>query len=226
MCIVVLIRSGRDGRDASAFRPRLHKRRGCHSHQLSLRGATLLASIWPLRSHKLSSYVQLHLSFPRPQFRCTMHLRLNHCQRRRGTAATDFGLTTSNPCSWKLRTSCNPLGSQRVAHRSMGALCAPAPAAQSQPSTVQGPGSASDVQAATKMAQQLRLADKGRHIFLCADQTGPAKCCSKADTLASWDYLKKRTKASNLCVCVCRCCACPRGRTPEAVHYKLKRVQV
>lgn len=30
-----------------------------------------------------------------------------------------------------------------------------------------------------------------RHIFLCADQTKP-KCCSLAQGLASWDFLKKR----------------------------------
>lgn len=30
-----------------------------------------------------------------------------------------------------------------------------------------------------------------RHIFLCADQTD-AKCCDKAESLVSWDYLKRR----------------------------------
>jgi (2Fe-2S) ferredoxin len=30
-----------------------------------------------------------------------------------------------------------------------------------------------------------------RHIFLCADQTKP-KCCSLAQGVESWDYLKKR----------------------------------
>ncbi|MDJ0713294.1 MAG: ferredoxin [Prochloraceae cyanobacterium] len=60
-----------------------------------------------------------------------------------------------------------------------------------------------------------------RHIFLCADQTKP-KCCSKATSLESWNYLKRRlkeleldkptqshphcvyrTKANCLRVCVC-----------------------
>jgi len=55
----------------------------------------------------------------------------------------------------------------------------------------------------------------GRHIFLCCDQTKP-KCSGKADSLASWDYLKKRlvelrltgaggiyrTKANCLQICV------------------------
>ena len=69
-----------------------------------------------------------------------------------------------------------------------------------------------------------------RHIFLCADQS-EAKCCSDADGLASWEYLKKRlnelgmtgsnprvcrTKANCLRVCV-------RGPIavvyPEAVWY-------
>lgn len=54
-----------------------------------------------------------------------------------------------------------------------------------------------------------------RHIFLCADQTNP-KCCDKAASLESWDYLKRRlrelglagrggvfrTKANCLQVCV------------------------
>jgi (2Fe-2S) ferredoxin len=35
------------------------------------------------------------------------------------------------------------------------------------------------------------------HIFLCADQTDP-KCCSKADGLAAWEYLKRRLKELNL----------------------------
>ncbi len=36
-----------------------------------------------------------------------------------------------------------------------------------------------------------------RHIFLCADQTKP-KCSVKADSLASWDYLKRRLKELGL----------------------------
>lgn len=36
-----------------------------------------------------------------------------------------------------------------------------------------------------------------RHIFLCADQT-EAKCCSKEQGLASWEYLKQRLKELNL----------------------------
>ena len=30
-----------------------------------------------------------------------------------------------------------------------------------------------------------------RHIFLCCDQSVP-KCCSRADSLVSWEYLKNR----------------------------------
>jgi (2Fe-2S) ferredoxin len=30
-----------------------------------------------------------------------------------------------------------------------------------------------------------------RHIFLCADQSEP-KCCSKEDSLLSWNFLKRR----------------------------------
>ncbi|MEL6248259.1 MAG: ferredoxin [Cyanobacteria bacterium J06554_6] len=36
-----------------------------------------------------------------------------------------------------------------------------------------------------------------RHVFLCADQTKP-KCCSKADSLVAWDYLKQRLKELDL----------------------------
>lgn len=36
-----------------------------------------------------------------------------------------------------------------------------------------------------------------RHIFLCADQTD-AKCCTKAQGLASWDFLKQRLKELGL----------------------------
>ncbi len=40
-------------------------------------------------------------------------------------------------------------------------------------------------------AQAVALADIRRHIFLCCDQTQP-KCCDKAASLVSWDYLKRR----------------------------------
>ncbi|WP_373542787.1 ferredoxin [Chamaesiphon sp.] len=36
-----------------------------------------------------------------------------------------------------------------------------------------------------------------RHILICADQTKPL-CCSKADSLVAWDYLKHRLKELNL----------------------------
>lgn len=36
-----------------------------------------------------------------------------------------------------------------------------------------------------------------RHILICADQTKPL-CCSKADSLVTWEYLKKRLKELNL----------------------------
>lgn len=42
-----------------------------------------------------------------------------------------------------------------------------------------------------KKVAELRLAGTRRHIFLCSDQTEP-KCCSRADGLESWKYLKKR----------------------------------
>ena len=36
-----------------------------------------------------------------------------------------------------------------------------------------------------------------RHIFLCADATEP-KCCAREQSLASWEYLKRRLKELNL----------------------------
>lgn len=46
-----------------------------------------------------------------------------------------------------------------------------------------------------RMARKLKIDKPGRHIFLCSDQT-KAKCCSKAEGLESWDYLKMRVKVS------------------------------
>jgi (2Fe-2S) ferredoxin len=36
-----------------------------------------------------------------------------------------------------------------------------------------------------------------RHLFLCADQTKP-KCSGKEDSLAAWEYLKRRLKELKL----------------------------
>lgn len=36
-----------------------------------------------------------------------------------------------------------------------------------------------------------------RHIFLCADQSEP-KCCAKDESLAAWEFLKRRLKELNL----------------------------
>jgi (2Fe-2S) ferredoxin len=48
-----------------------------------------------------------------------------------------------------------------------------------------------------KNVQNLALKQIQRHLFLCADQTKP-KCCSKASSLESWDYLKGRLKELGL----------------------------
>ena len=45
--------------------------------------------------------------------------------------------------------------------------------------------------------QTLGLEQFKRHIFLCADQT-EARCCTRADGLASWDFLKRRLKELGL----------------------------
>ncbi len=41
------------------------------------------------------------------------------------------------------------------------------------------------------------LAGAGRHILLCADPTKP-KCCPAADSLASWEHLKRRIRELGL----------------------------
>ncbi|MEM6452717.1 MAG: ferredoxin [Cyanobacteria bacterium P01_D01_bin.105] len=53
------------------------------------------------------------------------------------------------------------------------------------------------IDALQKSVTSLSLPDIQRHIFLCADQTKP-KCCDKAESIESWNYLKKRLKALNL----------------------------
>jgi (2Fe-2S) ferredoxin len=46
-----------------------------------------------------------------------------------------------------------------------------------------------------------------RHLFLCADQTKP-KCSTREESLAAWDYLKRRLKEL--------------GLTPDAGVYRTK----
>jgi len=48
-----------------------------------------------------------------------------------------------------------------------------------------------------KTAESLGIEKVRRHIFLCADQT-EAKCCSKEEGLAAWEFLKRRLKELNL----------------------------
>ena len=48
-----------------------------------------------------------------------------------------------------------------------------------------------------KIAESLGIGKIQRHIFLCCDQTKD-KCCSKADSLVSWEYLKSRLKELGL----------------------------
>jgi (2Fe-2S) ferredoxin len=44
---------------------------------------------------------------------------------------------------------------------------------------------------------KLGLDQIDRHILICADQTKPI-CCDKADSLAAWDYLKRRLQELGL----------------------------
>lgn len=46
-------------------------------------------------------------------------------------------------------------------------------------------------------SQSLGLSQIQRHIFICADQT-EAKCCTKADSIVAWNYLKQRLKELGL----------------------------
>ena len=42
-----------------------------------------------------------------------------------------------------------------------------------------------------QVATSVGVPSARRHIFLCCDQTKP-KCCKKANSLESWEYLKQR----------------------------------
>jgi (2Fe-2S) ferredoxin len=46
-------------------------------------------------------------------------------------------------------------------------------------------------------AEKLGLSAGRRHIFLCCDQTEP-KCSTREQSLAAWNYLKKRLKELGL----------------------------
>jgi (2Fe-2S) ferredoxin len=48
-----------------------------------------------------------------------------------------------------------------------------------------------------ELTRKLEIGHVRRHIFLCADQTNP-KCSTRGDSLASWDYLKKRLVEAGL----------------------------
>jgi (2Fe-2S) ferredoxin len=54
-----------------------------------------------------------------------------------------------------------------------------------------------DEQMFAKSIDSLGLDRIARHLFICADQTKPL-CCSQAESLVSWDYLKTRLKALRL----------------------------
>lgn len=49
----------------------------------------------------------------------------------------------------------------------------------------------------TESVTKLGLSHIKRHVFLCCDQAKP-KCCTKEDSMKSWQYLKKRLKELNL----------------------------
>ncbi|MBI5153631.1 (2Fe-2S) ferredoxin domain-containing protein [Candidatus Poribacteria bacterium] len=67
-----------------------------------------------------------------------------------------------------------------------------------------------------EIAETIGVPAARRHIFLCCDQTKP-KCCGREESLAAWEYLKRRlaelglpeaggilrTKANCLRICEC-----------------------
>ena len=54
-----------------------------------------------------------------------------------------------------------------------------------------------ELQQLQAVGESLGLSAYRRHIFLCADQTEP-KCAPRAQTLASWEFLKQRLKELEL----------------------------
>lgn len=50
---------------------------------------------------------------------------------------------------------------------------------------------------AAKAVNNLHIGKLQRHIFLCADQS-VAKCCTHAEGLRAWDFLKKRLRELKL----------------------------
>ncbi len=52
-------------------------------------------------------------------------------------------------------------------------------------------------QQTTLAVETLRISAIKRHIFLCCDQSKP-KCCDKAASVQSWNYLKKRLQQLDL----------------------------
>ncbi|MCX7125774.1 MAG: (2Fe-2S) ferredoxin domain-containing protein [Gammaproteobacteria bacterium] len=78
--------------------------------------------------------------------------------------------------------------------------------------------------------QSLQLDKIRHHIFLCCDQTKP-KCCTREDSLISWEYLKNRLNELNLtgeaginrtkANCLRVCCEGPIAVVyPDGVWYK------
>jgi (2Fe-2S) ferredoxin len=48
-----------------------------------------------------------------------------------------------------------------------------------------------------EIARRFNIPQTRRHIFLCADQTKP-ECAPREETIAAWDYLKKRLEQLGL----------------------------
>jgi len=59
------------------------------------------------------------------------------------------------------------------------------------------PAEGPDNETLARIAAAMGVGGLKRHIFLCCDQTKP-KCSTREDSLASWEFLKKRLKELNL----------------------------
>jgi len=81
-----------------------------------------------------------------------------------------------------------------------------------------------------RVIEDLGVPQTRRHIFLCCDQTKP-KCCDKAASLESWNYLKSRLRELELtgqggifrtkANCLQVCCFGPVAVVyPEGVWYR------
>lgn len=107
-----------------------------------------------------------------------------------GEALTRLGSPAQGSCQYE-----SAVGNSDIHCRRVSRLARPSRKSNDETFAImQTPASMNELRAA---ADSLGLANSERHIFLCADPTKP-KCCSMADGLESWEYLKRRLKKLGL----------------------------